>query len=440
MLAHMRRDLLALWFSVLAVGLTGCQIGPRAMKLGHPEYASAVREVQDEQLLLNLVRLRYRATPVWLEISSISTQLEINSSGNIGGDIVENVGTGSVSRQIAIDSGGAVSGSLGGTSGGHTPDSLSLGAGVGYSERPTITYTILGGEEFSKRLLTPIPVVSISQLADSGWRSDRVLKLTVEQMNGVKNAPRASGPTPREAPEFRDFQEAVRLMRKLNREGMFSFEFGKRAKQIGDPILLDKVEGDMLVDAGKMALEFRATEDGKKMALIQDQRILMMRVSDRGVESQEVRRLRELLHLQPERARYDLIDRADADYDPLEPDDLVSNISIESRSLMGVMYYLSNAVDVPPEHKAAGPVTETLDSEGNPFDWSEVFEGIFVVHCSKSRPRNAAVAVKYEGYWFYIAKDDENSLSTFVLLSQLASLTAGERKGSAPVLTLPIGG
>jgi hypothetical protein len=403
---------------LLVVGVTGCQIGPGAMKMGHPEYASAVREIMDEQLLLNLVRLRYRDTPVWLEISSISTQFEAAASGEISGTLNENVGLGGESN----------------------PDSLDLGAGVGYSERPTITYTVLGGEQFITRMLAPIPVASISLLTESGWRSDRVLRLTVERMNGLKNAPRASGPTPPRAPTYGDFQEAVRLMHKLAREELIEFEFDTRVEEIGDPLLIEKVEGDHVVSAAKTGTEFRVADDGKMMVLTQEERILILRVAERAAESAEVRRLRELLHLTPSQLRYDLVDPADGEYDPLEPDKELTTISIDARSLMGVMYYLSNAVDVPPEHKAAGPVTETVDEEGKPFDWAELLEGMFVVRYSRSRPASAAVAVRYRGNWFWVADDDESSLSTFALLNQLASLTSGEKKGAAPVLTLPVGG
>ncbi|UCG16782.1 MAG: hypothetical protein JSV19_01855 [Phycisphaerales bacterium] len=52
----------------------------------------------------------------------------------------------------------------------------------------------------------------------------------------------------------------------------------------------------------------------------------------------------------------------------------------------------------------------------------------------------SAVAVRYRGYWFYIDDTDLHSKSTFALLRQLFSLPAGQFKGAAPVLTLPVGG
>ena len=50
-----------------ALSTGGCKVRPAAMKKGHSGYARAGGRIQDE-LPLNLVRLRYRATPVRLEV------------------------------------------------------------------------------------------------------------------------------------------------------------------------------------------------------------------------------------------------------------------------------------------------------------------------------------------------------------------------------------
>ena len=47
---------------------------------------------------------------------------------------------------------------------------------------------------------------------------------------------------------------------------------------------------------------------------------------------------------------------------------------------------------------------------------------------STSRPANAFVAVPYRGAWFYIADNDLESKSTFMLLTQLFNLQAGQIK------------
>ena len=63
----MRRALLLFltWSSVLAGStlLTGCTLGPKEINRGRQQYNEAVQKSFREELLLNLVRLRYRETP-----------------------------------------------------------------------------------------------------------------------------------------------------------------------------------------------------------------------------------------------------------------------------------------------------------------------------------------------------------------------------------------
>jgi hypothetical protein len=409
---------LLLLVTCVSLSASGCQIGPRALKVGHAGYANAARRILDEQLLLNLVRLRYRESPIWLDVTSISTQFEFDSSGEVRGTLNENVG-----RNGALN-----------------PDSLGLTGSIGYSERPTISYNILGGEDFLKRILKPFSVEGVSLLAESGWRADRVFRLTVERMNGLRNAPQASGPTPSYVPRYRPFLEAAHLIQDLVRGHLIELEVDTRFENIGDPVSFENVEGDMLVDAAKIGAEFMAVDGGTKMVLTQEQRVLIIRFTQRAQASPEAARLQELLALDESRIRFDIVDPADGDFDPIEMREGLNNISLRTRSFMGVLYYLSHAIEAPPEDIAYGPVTQTIDEDGQAFQWQELLGDVFVVHHSENRPKKAAVAVPYRGNWFYIAEDDKSTLSTFALLNQLASLQAGGEQGPSPVLTLPVGG
>ncbi len=414
----MKRIALSLSLVALVCAATGCQLGPTALRIGHAAYGDAVRKINDEQMLLNLVRLRYRDTPVWLDVTSISTQFVFDSSGDISGTLRENVGQG----------------------GAMNPGQLGLSGSLGYAERPTITYTILGGEDFLKRMLSSIDVASIALLTESGWRSDRVLRLAVERMNGLKNAPLASGPTPARSPRFKKFLAAVDLMQELARNHLLEFEYGDRVETIGSPMKPEKISGGDALAAAKLGTEFRAVDPDGMAVLVKHERALIMRFAQPAGDSAETAQLRDLLHLDENRTAYDLRDMLVGDYDPTQSNERLNDISVDTRSVLGVLYYLCNAVQVPPEHIAAGRVTDTVDDRGHPFDWGSLLNDIFIVHHSPSRPLGAAVAVRYRGSWFYIADDDQSSKSTFALLHQLASLQAGDVKSAAPVLTLPVGG
>src|SRR5258706_14750608 len=73
MYVHCRIWILALICTVP----TGCTIGPRALENHRLRYNEVVKKTTEEQLLLNIVRLRYTDTPSSLAVSTIAAQYEI---------------------------------------------------------------------------------------------------------------------------------------------------------------------------------------------------------------------------------------------------------------------------------------------------------------------------------------------------------------------------
>ena len=52
---------------------------------------------------------------------------------------------------------------------------------------------------------------------------------------------------------------------------------------------------------------------------------------------------------------------------------------------------------------------------------------------------DAAVAIEYQGYWYYIHAADKRSKSTLALIQALFNLQLSEPKKGGPLLTLPVG-
>jgi hypothetical protein len=114
-------------------------------------------------------------------------------------------------------------------------------------------------------------------------------------------------------------------------------------------------------------------------------------------------------------------------------------IAIRTRSMVGLMFYLSQNIEIPEKHRQAGLITRTRMEAGDWFDWDETPAGqLFKVHSSHSYPDNAFLAVKYRDYWFYIADNDLQSKSTFLLLTQLFELQSGQNQVDGPTLTVPL--
>src|SRR6516225_8443060 len=83
---HCGRSLLRVVVLVAAwAGAGGC-IGPKAVRYTRLRYNEVVRDTNDEQLLMNIVRLRYADSPVFIDLPSITSQFEVSGRGNyLGG-------------------------------------------------------------------------------------------------------------------------------------------------------------------------------------------------------------------------------------------------------------------------------------------------------------------------------------------------------------------
>ena len=67
-----------LLLALLALGPIGClNYGPISLKSERSKYNLAIQKTNDEQLLLNLVRLKYRDTPFFLEVGSVASQFKL---------------------------------------------------------------------------------------------------------------------------------------------------------------------------------------------------------------------------------------------------------------------------------------------------------------------------------------------------------------------------
>lgn len=349
---------------LVAAGLlAGCaNLGPDMVRAGRNDYNVTIQATNDEQLLLNLVRLRYRDTPMFLEVSSVATHFELNAG---------------VNANRSFQTG---------------PDVTGLGGQLGYSEQPTVTYTPLQGEDFVQRMLSPVTAETLLLLYHSGWSIERVLRLAVQRLNGIENAPGASGPTPLQAPRYEAFLQVTGLLRQLQTQG---------------------------------ALDLGVVQEG-------DERFAALTIDPAAAAHDEVHSLLRMLGLRPGQAYYRLAALTGRGSNN-------DSIGVSTRSLMGILFFLSQAVEVPGSDRDRGRVTVTLGADGAVFDWLQVTRNLFTVQTSIERPTNAAVAVDYRGAWFYIDDSDLDSKSTFSLLAQLFALQSGKTKGTGPVLTLPVG-
>ncbi|MYC28183.1 MAG: hypothetical protein F4X63_09375 [Nitrospira sp. SB0662_bin_26] len=136
----------ALW--CMSLFSSGC-VSPVAMHTAVLEYDWTVNRIETELLLLNIARTRYHEPIHFTAVSNIAATFDFR------------VNTGMM---------GLLAGSPG-------ADSLSLTLGSSAAENPTVNIIPIQGEEFTKRLLTPITDETISFLWQQGIDPAILLRL-----------------------------------------------------------------------------------------------------------------------------------------------------------------------------------------------------------------------------------------------------------------------
>jgi len=353
---HPIRRTVALTLAVLS----GCQsFGPEQLRGTHPLYNAAIVDSINGQFLSNLVRLHYRDPTFFLDVASVAATVRLGMKGDAGANF-------------------------------DASQSGNIGFGGSYEIYPTVSYAPLQGEEFVKSLLSPVSIDAVLALTGSGWSVRRVFALCVESINGIANAPTASGPTPEQAPKhYKEWNRLNDIFERVADENLI------QARQ--DP------------ETKTLKIEIRSTPEYADV----------------------ISELKGMLGLDPRMTVY----RVEGDAIERRPD----TIHIVTRPLMGTLFYLSHRIDSPVEDQTAGYVTVTRNPDGSVFDWGDTPAGrIFHVRQSNDRPDHAFQSINFYDRWYYIPNNDLESKSTFLLLTQLFRLQAGAAKSIGPTLTIPV--
>ncbi len=423
MIVGIRGVLLVLCGFVLAGTLSGCAFGPKILEKTHGRYQESVRLVDEEQLLRNLVHLRYSEVPLELNVSSIATQYELTGSAE--------------ARPFFIAPNPSNSNIVFRTFTSILPDVAVSGA-----NRPTITLVPGDTGETVQRFLTPIPTETLVFLSESSWPIGVIMRLWVERLNGVPNAVSASGPALGVISEYQRFLRLAGLIQYMQDHEMASIRTELRDKELSGPVPAASVTAATVVDAAKAGMEYRPLEDGRSWVLVRKENKLMIRVNPAALDSPEMEEMTRLANLAPNQFYYDVVVAPGHVPDPiLYPRPPSTELRVSPRSTAQVFFYLSNGVEVPCDHVECGLVKPTMDAEGKPMDSRELTHGLFEVHCCEGHkpPPTAYVAIKYRGYWYYIDDRDQASKSTLSLVLQLSRLDFGTQKATGPILTLPVG-
>jgi hypothetical protein len=219
-------------------------VGPRTVTRDRFDYVTTISESSKQQMLLNLLKVRYADAPVFMDVASVISSYSLEGDVSLGGQVAP-VGRG--------DTFGAV------------------GVAGRYADKPTISYQPLSGDKFAKSLMSPLPVSGILSLIQSGFPADMVLRVCVSRINGLDNSSGAAENPSAGDPRFRELMDALR---ESQRSGGSGFRMGYMfIRSSPDPITSSERRVRELLGLDETAREFTlvsgaVAENDKEIAIL----------------------------------------------------------------------------------------------------------------------------------------------------------------------------
>lgn len=402
---------------LLAFSLLGCSLGPYALRTERALYNVTMQASSNEQLLLNLVRLKYREPTFFLEVGSISANFNYSIAADVTRIFPEGTGK-----------------------------SFHASGGGRYAENPTITYTPLQGEQFAKRLMAEMDVKTFLLLLRAGWNPARLMRATVERIGHLRNDPSAQNRPDDAESTYHQFLRLTEMLARLKNKGVVRFALQpSKGVKIGATPLKETLKPADIIAADKDQYELVQTKDGIVEVYRAGRPALLIEAEPSEQDKAEVVECLRLLKCptHKETAEPQII-IFHVNWGGAQPPEHIE-VPLLLRSFLDVLYYFAQGIEVPKSHIEKGIVKTRwhVTTDGKSVEWNvwrNATKDMLDIRSCPFPPRHALVATKYRDHWFYIDDTDIHSKDTFALLCLIFALQAGEVPTPLPLLTIPITG
>lgn len=468
----MRKLALVLCLIVLASAGCAYTMPPQKIPMDRRNYLDAASTSWKEQLLTNLVKLRYGDTLTFLEITGINTNYGLDTSLSANYPIIWNY--------------------LTPIPGGSPRNTVTPGGSITYTDHPNINYNVMRGDALANTMIEPMDPTKILKGLQTGWGASYVLSCCVKSINRLRN--RSWSGKVEADPDFFDLaklfgelksngiirvtveepaggppiptkydvtlhktwqgkekvkpgeEPAVKEGKKPNNgkkngKAMCKNNEEKKVSAIGK-LVLDEKRAEELDDLANRdeAYTKRSRDDGIKAKMVSDQE---NSETNKVKFADKIKRFKQLLGGGQDVYEYEIID---GNQNQL-PAQSCDKIVIQTRSVLEILNLLSQFIDVPEDHqenpqqliKNRASKNMLTGKPLNDFNKkvSDPSELMFEIRCSKDRPRDAFAAIKHCDYWFYIDDKDHDTKDVFSSTQGILSMSETS-PSQTPILTLPV--
>lgn len=176
---------------MVAAAVSGCAwLGPDIVRSGRPAYNDAILATSDQQLLQNIVRMRFVDSIGFLAVSSVTANVSVSATGGV---------------QLGFGSESNYSGNL-----------VPFAGTLRTEQNPTISYTPVAGDHLLRQFAAEVPLDLAILIVKGAHSHARAWYAIVRRVNNLRN------PDFPEPPEFivdPRFAEVVELAGHLQRRG-----------------------------------------------------------------------------------------------------------------------------------------------------------------------------------------------------------------------------
>jgi hypothetical protein len=341
--------------------LPGCaSVGSLTVGRDRLGYGTALASSIKQQTLLNMVRLRYADVPTFVSVTQIVSGYTLEGSVTTGFNVLPDF------RDLS--------------------GNVALGGGLNYTDRPTITFTPVTGEQLAESYLTAIPPSDLFFLIQSGVPVDLVLRVGVQSINGLRNWSSTISGSSMAAPAFYELIDDLRRIQ----------------------------------NAGALGLRVDQPETRQRAFLT-----LHADESDASLRA-TILRVKHLLGVTEKLDEFPIVyGRVRIDHD---------TVAVLTRSVLEILNELSSLITVPVEDVAAGRTSATV-VESDVADVAPLLK----VRSGPGAPADAYAAVRYRSSWYWIDAEDYRSKVVFSFVQVLLAIAEKSRGGQAPLITIPTG-